>query len=244
MNLKRYIHRFLLYIFFSRFLLSWVIGGLHEKLFSAFLSINQDHDDDIVARIEQLATLSQTDLGNIIYPSIYSSYLLYLYLFHMNNNNIPYFIGVRNELQTSMPEAVKELQRIDECITPLEKVFCLQEVNSLITKSISKSIEMAHVSGGTLRTKSIDKRVLHIRSNCILIFFSVVSRIWSIVIFPILISYYRYSYTSIEDAAVTTDDLIPLFVFVIIRAKLKHLHTNLYYMENFIFSNIGNSSLG
>lgn len=46
------------------------------------------------------------------------------------------------------------------------------------------------------------------------------------------------------DAAVTTDDLIPLMTEVILQSKPRYLHSSLFYMENFIFSNIANTSLG
>lgn len=46
------------------------------------------------------------------------------------------------------------------------------------------------------------------------------------------------------EIAITTDDLIPLIVYVIIQTKCEKLHSNLYYIENFIFSNINTTSLG
>jgi len=44
--------------------------------------------------------------------------------------------------------------------------------------------------------------------------------------------------------AITTDDLIPLITQVIIQAQPKHLHSNILYMDYFIFANIANTSFG
>jgi hypothetical protein len=43
---------------------------------------------------------------------------------------------------------------------------------------------------------------------------------------------------------ITTDDLIPLLAFVVIRAAPKNIVTYLFYMENFVFSQVGKTSLG
>jgi len=47
-----------------------------------------------------------------------------------------------------------------------------------------------------------------------------------------------------EDVTVTTDDLIPYLVYIIILAKPKHLHSTLWFMENLTFTNLSSSELG
>jgi len=49
---------------------------------------------------------------------------------------------------------------------------------------------------------------------------------------------------SSKDLAITTDDLIPLMLYVIIRAAPQYLHSNLAYMHYFTYSNISTTSLG
>jgi hypothetical protein len=43
---------------------------------------------------------------------------------------------------------------------------------------------------------------------------------------------------------ITTDDLIPIISYILIQSKLSHLHSNLFYMENFNFTNISMNALG
>jgi hypothetical protein len=50
--------------------------------------------------------------------------------------------------------------------------------------------------------------------------------------------------SSAEPPTITTDDLLPLIVEVIIRARPQFIHSDLYYMENFTFCNIANTSFG
>eukprot|EP01129_Flabellula_baltica_P009530 TRINITY_DN3904_c0_g1_i2.p1 TRINITY_DN3904_c0_g1~~TRINITY_DN3904_c0_g1_i2.p1 ORF type:complete len:369 (+),score=62.74 TRINITY_DN3904_c0_g1_i2:360-1466(+) len=48
----------------------------------------------------------------------------------------------------------------------------------------------------------------------------------------------------IEEEAVTTDELIPLIAYLLTRSTLKYLPSTLFYIENFVFSNISTTELG
>jgi hypothetical protein len=89
---------------------SYVIGGLHDKLFEYICSIHTQQDEALDLRIQQLSQITQTDLG------------------------------VRSELRCEMPEAIYELQQLNRKVSPLEKLSCLQEVTALITKAIERTI--------------------------------------------------------------------------------------------------------
>jgi len=143
----------------------FILGILHKRLFEGLRTLNKEEDDLMYSRILQLQHISQADLG------------------------------VRPELRCQAPDAVQELQRLDNCITPLEKIISLQEVSSKVTSAVASKLPIQ-------------------------------------------------SENSKGASAITTDDLIPLIAYVIIRAKLQCLITNLYYMENFSFSKISTSSLG
>jgi len=49
---------------------------------------------------------------------------------------------------------------------------------------------------------------------------------------------------SLKNVAITTDELIPLIAYIITRVDLKYLESNMYYMENFIFTNISTTQFG
>lgn len=47
-----------------------------------------------------------------------------------------------------------------------------------------------------------------------------------------------------ESRLITTDDIIPLLAFVLIHAKLRYVHSALFMMQNFVFSDVFTSELG
>eukprot|EP00027_Filamoeba_sp_ATCC50430_P015787 CAMPEP_0168567090 /NCGR_PEP_ID=MMETSP0413-20121227/14801_1 /TAXON_ID=136452 /ORGANISM="Filamoeba nolandi, Strain NC-AS-23-1" /LENGTH=407 /DNA_ID=CAMNT_0008599221 /DNA_START=185 /DNA_END=1408 /DNA_ORIENTATION=+ len=142
---------------------SFVMGELHKRLFEGLATIFSEEDDDMHSQLLKLQYLSASELG------------------------------IREDLQCDFSDALKELKRLDECSTPLEKILCIQETNNKATIAITN-----HLSANNQK----------------------------------------------PDSFITTDDLIPIFAYLLIRSKLSTLNTNLYYMENFTFSEIGMSALG
>jgi len=47
----------------------------------------------------------------------------------------------------------------------------------------------------------------------------------------------------LRQVSITTDDLIPLISYIITRIDLKYFESSLYYIENFIFTNISSTQL-
>lgn len=44
--------------------------------------------------------------------------------------------------------------------------------------------------------------------------------------------------------AISSDDLLPLLVFIIVQSNLRKLHSNFVYIENFLFVDISTNELG
>jgi len=76
------------------------MGHVHEKIFNCLETFYKPEDTEILATIKGLQYLSQMDLG------------------------------IRKEFQCSLVEAVNELNNINNKITPLEKLMCLQTASS------------------------------------------------------------------------------------------------------------------
>lgn len=145
----------------SQIIESYVLGILHEKVFDACQKSNKQQDGKLYMRLDQLSKTSQAQLD------------------------------IEEDMQGDYKEAIKACQRMEFCITPLEKLACMQDVSNAITKKVSS---LSAAKG--------------------------------------------------KDLVVTTDNLIPLLVYVIIQAKPLHFHSNIYYTEQFSFSNLSTSSYG
>lgn len=56
-------------------------------------------------------------------------------------------LGVRSSLQCSCSDAVDELKQMDTLVTPIEKLYSVQNVTSLITKSIQEQTNRSPSEG-------------------------------------------------------------------------------------------------
>jgi len=86
------------------------MGHVHEKIFNCLENFYKTEDTEIRATIKGLQHLSQMDLG------------------------------IRKEFQCSLAEAVNELNTINNKITPLEKLTCLQTTSSKISQAVQSNI--------------------------------------------------------------------------------------------------------
>eukprot|EP01117_Protostelium_nocturnum_P012068 TRINITY_DN4419_c0_g3_i2.p1 TRINITY_DN4419_c0_g3~~TRINITY_DN4419_c0_g3_i2.p1 ORF type:complete len:497 (+),score=60.87 TRINITY_DN4419_c0_g3_i2:245-1735(+) len=95
---------------------SYVVGKMHERLFTGLQAIYQEEDTDHNTIIDQLQHVSQQDLG------------------------------ARPELCCRTPEAISQLREINTFTTPFEKLFCLHAVIGFITESVKKHFEQNSTS--------------------------------------------------------------------------------------------------
>jgi len=86
------------------------MGHVHEKIFNCLENFYKTEDTEIRVTIKGLQHLSQMDLG------------------------------IRKEFQCSLAEAVNELNTINNKITPLEKLTCLQTTSSKISQAVQSNI--------------------------------------------------------------------------------------------------------
>jgi len=86
-----------------------------KKIFNCLETFYKPEDTEILATIKGLQYLSQMDLG------------------------------IRKEFQCSLVEAVNELNNINNKITPLEKLMCLQTASSKISQAVQSNINILAV---------------------------------------------------------------------------------------------------
>lgn len=135
-------------------------------------------------------------------------------------------IGLRSSLSRicdfSPAIALIEGTTLDELPSPIEKLHRLKEVIDAVNHSVlygqqRRQLEVQPLSSIT----NNDENILYQTTSSI-----------------------SLSKQSNESDVITTDDLLPIIVYILIQGKPCHLFTNLFLMQHFVFVNISTTELG
>ncbi len=133
-----------------------------------------------------------------------------------------------------MVEPSRKFKQIDRCHSPIEKIYCLKETSDLIMKTVANNI-----SPGLLSPTFYSSH-----TSCSTLFgFLIYYHVFIFSVLTLTNASILYNLAG-SDLSVTTDDLIPFLVYIIVLSKPKHMKTNLFFMENLTFINLSTSQMG
>eukprot|EP01112_Ceratiomyxa_fruticulosa_P009709 TRINITY_DN2544_c0_g1_i8.p1 TRINITY_DN2544_c0_g1~~TRINITY_DN2544_c0_g1_i8.p1 ORF type:complete len:569 (+),score=106.64 TRINITY_DN2544_c0_g1_i8:142-1848(+) len=157
----------------SQVIETFVMGQLHQKIFSSLKSLNKESDESINKIISANQHIKLKDLG------------------------------IDDDLELHTGEGIYLLKQLDSKTTPLDKLYCLQDASDSIANSLS-------IGTNSSSSPPFPQSVL----------------------------------SPSPPKMITADELLPMLVFMIVKAKVPNLATTLAYIEGFILTDVGTSSLG
>jgi hypothetical protein len=203
---------------------SYVVGAVFSSLFSTLINLNVQADSILSHRIQQLQFLSAADLG---VRAPFQAANLQLAVQELKKLNINLYASSGNTTNSGVgSQLVHDSLSKYPYVTPFEQLLCLQKVVQLIYDAVAQCA-ISPTARGSSKVKS-PRTATSSPPTAGMVFLRASTPI----------------HTSSLLEPITTDDLIPLLVYVIIRSQVEHLRTNLDFIHHFIFIDINNTELG